>query len=921
MWRGEWLRCFKNLMPKRGTALAAAALGLTLVAMPQSEARAGDVSWNNLLGGDLLDDANWLPAEAPGPADTAVFDLGSNGYWAWSIGSLVTQSLEVRTDLPVVELGPSNTWTLGEFSDAQALRVAPGTNDVAVLSLVGGRIQTPAFALGSGAGGGASGGLELDGPTTQLVVTSTTTSSDVGAGASNSGQLVVNHGAQLLMPNSTLALGKQGASALLHLNNASFGDVGSLLVGGAVGAEVFVERGSQLHVNDMSVSGIASPSTVNVSTFDATLEVEHGLSVGNSLGVGQLAVENGAVRVGGTLDVVVAGSSLKALTGATVEAAGLLKVWDGAALRIEGGEVTARDWILSAGSTFDLASGAAVVRSGAFVDLRGGTTSIDGQAAGSLSRLVFTDGAQGSFTDVIIGENNSGELNILRGSHVTTNSASIGRFAGSDGEVSVSAFNATWDIAGNLGVGNHFGVGTLQVENGTVTVGSDLDVLVAGSRLLVQPGGYVQSDETLRVWPGATVQVDAGLVEAKSLELKAGSQLLLNSGQIVVDGGLFTDQRGATLTIDSASPAAVAQIALTNAATADLIDVVIGESNVGRLDILRGSQLRSHSARLGRFAGSNGHVTVSAFDAAWEIADDLIVGSGLGTGLLEIENGSVTVAGQTDVLVSGSAIRLLPGGRLISPEVTAHAGALLEIQQGEIEASSLVLSSGALRGQGRVQAPVLNRGEVFPDDLVVEQYSQLVDGELSLSVDGRVTPRMTIEGAAEFNGRLELTLEGSPPSPGYVYSAVLYATHSGEFADIAGARFGPGATQFFAVLYGSDSLDLYVPLCGDANLDGIVSGADYTIWADHYEMPNAAYTDGDFNGDGFVSGADYTIWADHYGDSARSAAVPEPATIALAAIMGIGLLLQPRILKAGAPRRRGRHSIEQLLASHIPHAP
>jgi hypothetical protein len=53
---------------------------------------------------------------------------------------------------------------------------------------------------------------------------------------------------------------------------------------------------------------------------------------------------------------------------------------------------------------------------------------------------------------------------------------------------------------------------------------------------------------------------------------------------------------------------------------------------------------------------------------------------------------------------------------------------------------------------------------------------------------------------------------------------------------------------------------------GDANLDGSVDGADYTVWADSYGSVGDLGADrGDFNCDNLVDGADYTIWADNYG--------------------------------------------------------
>jgi predicted esterase len=70
-------------------------------------------------------------------------------------------------------------------------------------------------------------------------------------------------------------------------------------------------------------------------------------------------------------------------------------------------------------------------------------------------------------------------------------------------------------------------------------------------------------------------------------------------------------------------------------------------------------------------------------------------------------------------------------------------------------------------------------------------------------------------------------------------------------------------------------------LPGDANRDGAVSDADYTLWADHYGQAGATWEMGDFDGSGIVTDADYTIWADHYGQSSSQALVPEPAALSL----------------------------------------
>jgi hypothetical protein len=85
---------------------------------------------------------------------------------------------------------------------------------------------------------------------------------------------------------------------------------------------------------------------------------------------------------------------------------------------------------------------------------------------------------------------------------------------------------------------------------------------------------------------------------------------------------------------------------------------------------------------------------------------------------------------------------------------------------------------------------------------------------------------------------------------------------------------------------------------GDANGDGLVSGADYTIWADNFDgfAGDAMHSDGDFSHDGFVTGADYTIWADNFGFGEGAAPVPEPGSAALMAA-ALGALLAWRRLR------------------------
>ncbi len=107
-------------------------------------------------------------------------------------------------------------------------------------------------------------------------------------------------------------------------------------------------------------------------------------------------------------------------------------------------------------------------------------------------------------------------------------------------------------------------------------------------------------------------------------------------------------------------------------------------------------------------------------------------------------------------------------------------------------------------------------------------------------------------------------------------------------------------------------IEVAYTLAGDANLDGIVSGDDFTILVSNLGKSVSGWDKGDFTYDGIVSGDDFTLLATNLGRTASGADVaipaadytaliafaqanglmadvPEPGTISLAAIAGFGL--------------------------------
>ena len=94
-------------------------------------------------------------------------------------------------------------------------------------------------------------------------------------------------------------------------------------------------------------------------------------------------------------------------------------------------------------------------------------------------------------------------------------------------------------------------------------------------------------------------------------------------------------------------------------------------------------------------------------------------------------------------------------------------------------------------------------------------------------------------------------------------------------------------------------LRLQAPVTGndaDFDGDGDVDGADFLTWQKNLGTAGTAtLATGDANGDKNVTAADLAIWRTQFGPAAAPvAAVPEPATPAVAALAALGVVVAYR---------------------------
>lgn len=432
---------------------------------------------------------------------------------------------------------------------------------------------------------------------------------------------------------------------------------------------------------------------------------------------------------------------------------------------------------------------------------------------------------------VTVGQSGAGTLGVTGGGVFNAAGAGyVGRLSGSTGTLSVSGAGSAVNFGGALHVGVD-GAGSVQVSSGGLLTSSGGQL--GGNEATTGGSSQATISGTNSHWNSGAGTLIIGRNEAATVQVSGGGRLS-NSGSTLL--GFVPGTSDGSLTVTGA-----------------------------------GSRFNGH------FVGIGGDASFS--------------GTG-GAGLLTVSSNAVATAESTLLvrdrlsLTTGGSMTVGPGAAA-SPTTTAN--------------TLTVRAGGLVQGHGTITGTVSNTaGRVLvagPElQLAISgPFTQGGNGLTSIPIQsagaaGLNYGQILVSGAVTLDGTLELLVDAAyEPQFGDSFSVLQATSVSGNYDAVTGrdlAGRGPGgANLVLAQRRGPASYELFVTAPGDATLDGQVTGADYTRWADGYGAANVDFTSGDFNGDGQVSGADYTIWADNYGQvvsaspgaGVASAMVPEPS--------------------------------------------
>jgi fibronectin-binding autotransporter adhesin len=590
-------------------ALLSASLTSTICA--QSRTWVGGV-------GDWYVDANWSPANPPGPGITTEISNGGTAQLAsgattgtFYLGRTTgtTGSLQINSgvglssaDVWIGDAGTGNaSITSSSWSNVNFEVGNVGTGTVNVNS-GGSLISSGRGELGLQAN--SSGTVNVSGVGSSWALSSLSLSLDVGV--RGAGNLLVQNGAV-----ATSQLGRIGVFAgsigTATIDAGRWTVKNTMSVGDSGNGTLTIQNGGTINVtspapstSDAFIGRLAnSVGEATVTGQNSTWLVGHSLFVGNS-GTGTLHLD-----AGGLLSSP-AGGSIGELAGSV------------GAVTVNGPSTWTTNGILNVGNfgkgTLSITGGGLVETTGTFL-----SASRIGRQPGSEGTVTIA-GANSKWrhSDLLwVGSAGKATLTMNGGGtlvNVNDNDVEIGHNVGSDGTVNVGA-GSTWvsNNAATLYIGNS-GTGKLNLTGGTVQSNRAYIGNATGST--------------------GTAVVGAGSTWTNSSELNVGYS---GTGTLNVIGGGTVQNTTGYVAVSTGSTATV-KVENAGSLWKNTSALNVGYVGTGTLNILSGGRVENTAAEIGFSSSSSGIVNVGGSGSLWKSTGDLTVGD-IGTGAMNVSSG------------------------------------------------------------------------------------------------------------------------------------------------------------------------------------------------------------------------------------------------------------------------------------------
>ncbi len=464
--------------------------------------------------------------------------------------------------------------------------------------------------------------------------------------------------------------------------------------------------------------------------------------------------------------------------------------------------------------------------------------------------------------------------------------------------LTIDTFGPDRPLGNSLGVhGDNLAVGLLlvgQTDSGTLVVDSGGTVNAGDTGI----GAYTGSTGSVQVGGTASVESDASWTSA---ETYLGYEPLDNDGPLV-DGGTGSMyigtgasvttfdvfiRRGSSMTIEGGT------VSTSTINLASDSDPPVGSANF----TMTGGSFGTLAISVA--PGCNCSITGSAtsfinfFD---NLGTSVLGGTQNWIGPATCLNEAGVTTFQTDASSGGgpSLVLIATGGSVIL-QTSQHLAELAVSGSGHVSMSATsphnVLVTGSLSFDGASGAwqgllDLANNDMIVHNGVLADISSQITQGY----------------NGGQWNGSAGIISTSAAATQNTALAVELNDDGTGN----------PLITQFDGESVGPTDVLIKYTYFGDANLDGVVNGSDYTLIDNGFNNQLTGWRNGDFNYDGVVNGDDYTLIDNAFntqgaplmaqaqkmiaGDTAlitaANSSVPEPAS--LAAAMGIGLLLTRR---------------------------